>query len=221
MGAKQTFIDKIMDINSKGLSGDVLSRSKDDAKKEADAIGTLMLSLKVPPGVLCIKQTTGGVMNPAMIPLKDITGATAQLTAALTAINSGGATAGVIDIVKWAKEYAAAIAEFCVSVGIAKNAIINNPAPAAGVPNGPIPIADLAGAIPQFQTKFVEIKRNGAIHPVAVANIAVWAGKVAGAISAFVVQLVVPPGAGYTSIANVTPPISGIPNAMPLPLVDS
>lgn len=221
MGAKQTFIDKIIKLNSQGLSGDAMSRSKDDAKKEAEAISALMLSMKVPPGVLCIKQTTGGVPNPALIKLMDMTGATIQLSSALTAINSAGASAGIADIVKWAKDYAAAISEFCVSVGIAKNSIITNPAPAAGVPNPPIPIVDLAGALPQFQTKYVDIKRSGATDPVAVANIATWSGQVAGAISAFVMQLVVPAAAGFTSIANTTPPISGIPNPTPLPLVDS
>lgn len=221
MGAKDKFIDKISKLNSEGLSGDAMSKSKDDAQKEATLIGDTMLGMVVPPATLCIKQTTGGLPNVALIKLMDI-GGSVVLKAALLQINSSGAPpAALSSMMTWSNSYSDAVKEFCTSVGIPKQAIIENPAPAAGVPNPPIPIMDMKGVLAKFQKDFVEMKRNGVTDPKALAGIVPWAGQVAAALSTFIMTLVVPPGVGFIAITNVLPPIAGILNPMPLQLSDS
>lgn len=221
MGAKDKFIDKISKLNSEGLSGDAMSKSKDDAQKEATLIGDTMLGMVVPPATLCIKQTTGGLPNVALIKLMDI-GGSVVLKAALLQINSSGAPpAALSSMMTWSNSYSDAVKEFCTSVGIPKQAIIENPAPAAGVPNPPIPIMDMKGVLAKFQKDFVEIKRNGVTDPKALSGILPWAGQVAAALSSFIMTLVVPPAVGFVVITNVTPPIVGILNPMPLQLSDS
>jgi hypothetical protein len=225
MGAKQIFIDKLVKLNTQGLSGDVADRSRDDAEKEAEAISNFMLGMKVPTGALCIDVVPKiGTPNAGLIKLIDPGGSTIALAAALAAINGAGATAGIAGIASWSKDYAKAVSEFCLSVGLAANSfIVDVSGPGVGVPNPPIPIADLGGSVAKFQADYVKVKSSGATDPKALAGITPWASQISSAITTFVMTLIVPPAVGFASVANPAPPppVAGVPNPTPLSLSDS
>lgn len=222
MRAKNDLVDELIKLSkvSGSDAGDANKKTEKWAKEYADIVSRTVIALKIPPGTLVdFKTISGAPATPAEFNLKQINlselGTSKVMEGLFVGLNPNDP--------KWAAGLSGAIAKYAVRCGIPMGKIIAIDIPGVGVPNPPIPVLDIAGAIPRMTSDMLALDTKGLTDPPSKASISPWSNGMAGAIGAFFLTLTIPAGSGFVAIGpppSATPPVVGTPNVLPISLVE-